>query len=54
LVKTTTTFLKDRVGVQIERSRFFDGVAQGTEREVLTNPRELLDLFQKRPHLLDD
>ena len=54
VVKTTTTFLKDRVGVQVESTVLLDGVSQGTETTVLTKPRELLDLFKKRPHLLRD
>jgi hypothetical protein len=54
VVETTTTFLKDRVAIQIESTRTIDGVTEGPGRYVVTNARELLDLFKKRPWLLKD
>ena len=54
VMKTTTTFLKDRVAVEIEMSQKLDGVDHGGSHTVVTTGRGLINLFKSRPHLLDD
>ena len=54
VTETTVIFLKDRIGIQVDRTITIDGVLHGTGTEVYDTPRKILNLLKQRPFMLDD
>jgi hypothetical protein len=54
VVETTITFLKDRVGIQVDHAYTIDGASQGTTTEVYDTARKILNLLRQRPGMLND